>query len=193
MAPTVFTDVLNDDQKAVLIDTAWRSIRHGLEHGRPLRVPDELRSGRLGEPGASFVTLHADGRLRGCIGSLEAHRPLIDDVADNAFSAAFRDPRFDPLEARELDRLSLEISVLTKPEPLDARSEQDLLRRIEPGRDGLILQDGGHRGTFLPSVWESLPDPALFVRELKRKAGLRPDHWSDRLRVWRYRTESFSG
>lgn len=175
----------------MLLDTARRSIRNGLENGRPLPVSAETFNDTLRQAGASFVTLQANRQLRGCIGSLEAHRPLIEDVAQNAFAAAFRDPRFEPLEPRELDRLGLEISVLSPPTPIEVGSEQDLLRQLRPGEDGLILQEGGNRGTFLPSVWESLPEPRLFLQHLKLKAGLPPDYWSSTLRVWRYGTESF--
>ncbi len=185
--------MLSEQECARLIDTAWQSIRNGLQRGRPLPVTLEEYSEALRDPGASFVTLHARNQLRGCIGSLEAHRPLIEDVSYNAFAAAFRDPRFAPLEAHEMDGLELEISVLSKPEPMEFVSEQDLIRQLRPGRDGLILQEGGNRGTFLPSVWESLPEPRLFLQHLKQKAGLPPDYWSDTLRVWRYGTTSFSG
>jgi len=114
------------------------------------------------------------------------------DVAENAFAAAFRDPRFPPLTEPELADLSIEISVLSPSEPLTFGSEEELLQMIEPGRDGLILEAGNARGTFLPTVWESLPQPRDFLRHLKQKAGLHPDHWSDGIRISRYRTESFS-
>jgi AmmeMemoRadiSam system protein A len=178
-------------ERAVLLAVARDSIRHGLRTGRPLVVRPEDFPEKLREPGASFVTLHRGGRLRGCIGTLEAWRPLVTDVAENAFAAAFRDPRFMPLQPEELDDLHIHISVLGKPEPLVFDSEEDLLRQLRPGRDGLILQDGARKGTFLPSVWEELPDPRQFLAHLKLKAGLSPDHWSDSLRVWRYGTESF--
>jgi len=182
----------SDSQRATLLDTAWQSIRHGLTHRRPPAVDSTDVDPALTRPGASFVTLHAQGALRGCIGSLEAYRPLIEDVSDNAFSAAFRDPRFLPLQEEELDDISLDISVLGSPEPLHFGSEHDLLRQLQPGRDGLILQDGTYRGTFLPAVWESLPEPEQFLQHLKLKAGLPADHWSDTLRVWRYSTESIT-
>jgi AmmeMemoRadiSam system protein A len=145
----------------------------------------------LNEPGASFVTLHSGAALRGCIGSLEAKRPLICDVAENAFSAAFRDPRFAPVKESELEDIHLDISVLSEAQPLVFESERDLLQKIQPMVDGLILKDGDFRGTFLPSVWESLPDASNFLQHLKLKAGLPADHWSDSLEVWRYTTESF--
>jgi AmmeMemoRadiSam system protein A len=184
--------MLSDAQRKQLIDIAWQSLRHGLAHGTPLQVDETLLDETLSAPGASFVTLHRFGQLRGCIGSLEPRQPLAVDVAHNAFSAAFRDPRFPPLEQHELEGLSLDISVLGTPEAMTFSSEQDLLRQLRPGVDGLILEEGGRRGTFLPSVWESLPQPADFLNQLKLKAGLPAHYWSDNIRVWRYRTESFS-
>lgn len=181
----------SESLRSVLLDMAWQSIRHGLAKGDPLKLePDQLGS-PLSEAGASFVTLHIGEELRGCIGSLQAHRPLICDVTENAFSAAFRDPRFAPLKDTELNNLSLDISVLSQPERMVFGSEQDLLRQIRPNVDGLILTDVNYRGTFLPSVWESLPDAKQFLQHLKRKAGLPANHWSDKLEVWRYTTQSF--
>jgi len=182
----------SDAQRRVLLAIARDSIEHGLHEGEPLRLHPEDFDPLLAAPGAAFVTLQRGGSLRGCIGSLEAYRPLVTDVAENAFAAAFRDPRFPPLSPAELDDLDIQVSVLSPPEPLEFDSEADLLAKIRPGTDGLIIEDLGHRGTFLPSVWESLPEPELFWRHLKQKAGLPPDHWSPTLRVYRYTTESFS-
>ncbi|ROR32895.1 AmmeMemoRadiSam system protein A [Inmirania thermothiophila] len=182
---------LGTRERDVLLGIAQASIRHGLERGTPLPVRAPDYEGALREPGASFVTLKRGGALRGCIGSLEARRPLVEDVAANAFAAAFEDPRFPPLAPEELEDLAVSVSVLTPPEPLPCASEEELIARLVPGEDGLIIADGAHRATFLPAVWESLPEPRDFLRELRRKAGLPPDHWSPRLRVWRYRTESF--
>jgi AmmeMemoRadiSam system protein A len=141
---------------------------------------------------ASFVTLNANGRLRGCIGSLEARFPLVQDVARNAFRSAFHDPRFAKVSAAEVDGLETKISVLSKPAEIPFASEDELVRSLMPGTDGLILADGSSRGTFLPQAWESIPVPAEFVRRLKMKAGLPPDHWSPTLKVWRYATETFA-
>lgn len=183
---------LNDSQRATLLKVARDSIAHGLETGRPLRLdlqnyPPELTVAR-----ATFVTLERQGQLRGCIGMLEAIRPLVEDVAENAFSAAFRDPRFPPLADDEFAELDLHISILSPAEPIGFSSEQDLIAQLKPGIDGLILQEGHRRGTFLPSVWEQLPDPRLFLRHLKQKAGLPPDYWSDTVKVSRYSSEMFS-
>ena len=182
---------LDEGERRQLLKLAWESIRHGLAKGRPSRPDPEGFSGRLRERGAAFVTLHRSGALRGCIGHLEATQPLVLDVADNAFAAAFRDPRFEPLAEWELEGLELSISILTAPSPLEFRDESDLLRQLRPGRDGLILEDGGRRGTFLPAVWDSLHEPERFLAELKRKAGLPTTYWSPSLRVFRYQTETF--
>jgi MEMO1 family protein len=130
----------------------------------------------LAAPGATFVTLHLDGQLRGCIGSLAPHRSLLDDVRRNARSAAFLDPRFTPLSLREFERVSVEVSELGPTTPIAFRDEAELLAQLRPGIDGLVLEIDGHRGTFLPQVWESLPAPADFLAALKRKAGLDSDH-----------------
>jgi len=175
-------------EKKILRDAVDAAIKYGLEYGKKLRLDFANYSAKLREPGASFVTLELDGNLRGCIGSLEAHQPLIADVADNAYNAAFNDPRFYPLQPDEYARLTKHISILSKPELLSFTSEADLLHKIRPQIDGLILSDNFHRGTFLPSVWESLPTPELFWRHLKLKAGLPENYWSDTLKVERYIT-----
>ncbi|MBM4200767.1 MAG: AmmeMemoRadiSam system protein A [Gammaproteobacteria bacterium] len=180
---------LAPDLQAALLNLARESIGFGLQHARPLATAPDAFPPVLREFRASFVTLKKAGALRGCIGSLEAYRPLAIDVAENAFAAAFRDPRFPPVGAHELDALELQLSLLTPAEPMTVRSEDDLLDQLRPGEDGLILQEGGRRATFLPSVWESLPEPDQFLRHLKRKAGLPEDYWSDALQVFRYATE----
>lgn len=154
---------------------------------------------RMRAPGASFVTLTAGGRLRGCIGSLAATRPLADDIAAHAVDAAIRDPRFRPVTAGELPGLRIEVSVLSAPEPLDVRSEDEAVAALRPGVDGAILSGGpgphARRGTFLPQVWEQLPDPRAFVRHLKRKAGLAAGTddpaWGDGWRLERYGVEAW--
>jgi AmmeMemoRadiSam system protein A len=145
----------------------------------------------LREPGASFVTLKLDGELRGCIGSVEPHRPLALDVAHNARAAAFQDPRFDPVSPAEIPRLGVEVSVLSPREPFEAASESDALARLRPQVDGLYLEFGAMRATFLPQVWESLPDPADFLGELRRKAGLPPGFWHRDIKLSRYTVEKF--
>jgi AmmeMemoRadiSam system protein A len=140
----------------------------------------------LHEPGATFVTLTQGGRLRGCIGSLEAWRTLGDDVKSNAQAAAFRDPRFAPLSAGELEHTRVEVSLLTPAVPMQFTDESDAIRQMRPGIDGMIFECHGRRGTFLPQVWESLPEPHQFFAHLKQKAGFAADFWSPDVRLHRY-------
>lgn len=145
----------------------------------------------LDEPAATFVTLTLHGQLRGCIGSLEAYRSLYDDVTHNASAAAFGDSRFPPVAADELPAVRIEVSVLTAPQPLQFSSEADALRRLRPGIDGVILQYGRRRATFLPQVWEQLPEPHEFMAHLKQKAGLPADFRADDVRLAVYQVEKF--
>lgn len=177
---------LTVEEKKTLLEIAEQSILYGFQHRKPLVVDLNNCPAGLRELGATFVTLELNGALRGCIGSLLAHRPLAVDVAENAYSAAFHDPRFMPLTKEEYPFLSKHISILSKPEPMFFTSEEDLLQQIRPNIDGLILSEYGYCGTFLPSVWESLSDKKEFLAHLKMKAGLPPDYWSDTLRVERY-------
>jgi AmmeMemoRadiSam system protein A len=178
-------------QRATLLGLAAASIRYGLDHGRSLNIDPKDYEPALQQPRACFVTLEIAGNLRGCIGSLQAQRPLVADVAENAHAAAFSDPRFPPLRREEYPRLHLDISVLQPAVAMEVRDEKDLLSQLRPGVDGLILQEGQRRATFLPSVWEQLPSPAEFLGHLKMKAGMPAGHWSDQMRFSRYTTESF--
>lgn len=168
-----------------LLDLAWGSLRHALATGAPAQPPAGT-SGILGRPGAAFVTLTRGGQLRGCIGSVTAWRPLAEDVADNAVKAAFKDPRFPPLRPEELEGLELSISVLTPPVPMIFADEAGMLAQLRPRIDGLIIEDGGRRALFLPSVWEQLPDRRQFLAHLKAKAGMRADHWSPGFKASRF-------
>lgn len=156
------------------------------------------RSDWLEEPGATFVTLTLNGQLRGCIGSLEAYRPLIDDVRHNAVASAFRDPRFAPLTKAEFAEVLIEVSLLSSPEAIRFSSEQNALEQLHPGRDGVILEYAppslgrSCRATYLPQVWAQLPDPKEFIGHLKNKAGLPEDFWSDDIRLLRYTVQKFS-
>lgn len=141
--------------------------------------------------GAAFVTLSRRGELRGCIGSLTAHRALAVDIAENAVKAGYRDPRFPPVCADEIDDCLIEIAVLSRPAPMSFASRADLVAQLRPGRDGLVLEAGPNRGTFLPKVWDSLTTPEAFLAGLQVKAGLSRDHWSPDMRVSRYMAESF--
>lgn len=176
--------------RTALLKLAKDSIAHGLQHGRPMPVASEGCSQELQTFAASFVTLHLEDELRGCMGTLEAIRPLAVDIAANAYAAAFHDPRFRPVSQAEFERLDIHISLLSAPESMSFVSETDLIAQLRPGIDGLIIEEGHRRGTFLPAVWESLPEPAHFLWQLKRKAGLPADYWSGTLRVARYTTES---
>ncbi|MEI6336123.1 MAG: AmmeMemoRadiSam system protein A [Methylococcaceae bacterium] len=180
---------LTKEHQQRLLELAKSSIQHGLQTGRPLTInstdfPEELTVKR-----ATFVTLQKHRQLRGCIGMLEAVRPLAEDIAENAFLAAFKDPRFPPLTDEEFNELEIHLSILTPSEPVIFTSEQDLISQLQPGIDGLILEEGRRRGTFLPSVWEQLPEPEQFLQHLKQKAGLPQDYWSDNIKIYRYRTE----
>jgi len=146
----------------------------------------------LQQPGATFVTLTQHGQLRGCIGSLEPRRALAEDVAANARAAAFADPRFAPLRHRELEVTSIEVSLLSRSEPLPFATGEELFAQVVPGVDGIVLEAGGHRATFLPQVWDVLPDPRDFFGELLRKAGLPASHPLERCRVLRYRVQKWS-
>ncbi len=169
-----------------LLQLAKQSIQHGLSFAKPLAIDLKNYPLDLQERRATFVTLHLHGNLRGCIGSLEAFRPLLIDVAENAYAAAFEDPRFDPLSVEEFGELEISISILSPSEPITFSSEEDLLQKIRPGIDGLILIEGRRRSTFLPAVWEDLPNPKDFLAHLKLKAGLPVDYWSNSLQVRRY-------
>ncbi|MGH8621291.1 MAG: AmmeMemoRadiSam system protein A, partial [Burkholderiales bacterium] len=140
----------------------------------------------LKSSGASFITLMLGGKLRGCVGTLRAHRALVEDVKANAVAAAFRDPRFPPLESGEFSLVALEISVLSALEPLRFSDEPDALRQLRAGVDGVVFEYGHHTGTFLPQVWEDFKEPSDFLAHLKYKAGLPPDFWDREVRISRY-------
>lgn len=180
----------SEQQQKILRQVARESIRTGLEAYHPLEIdlndyPEKLQITR-----ASFVTLNLNHQLRGCIGTLSAYRPLVEDIAHNAYAAAFSDPRFGALSEAEFPHLEVHISILSETSAIEFSSEQDLLQQIKPDIDGLVLEAEGMRGTFLPSVWEQLPDRKQFLAHLKQKAGLPANYWSDTLRVSRYTVES---
>jgi AmmeMemoRadiSam system protein B/AmmeMemoRadiSam system protein A len=183
---------LDDNCRSILLDTAQKVVRHGAATGSRLAlVFDEVLPRPLRAMRACFVTLTIGGKLRGCIGSLAAHRPLIDDVADNAWKAAFGDPRFPALRTEELEQLEFHVSVLSGWRKLGFADEADLVRQLRPDIDGLIIRDQGKRAIFLPGVWEGIPDPKVFLTRLKQKAGLGPAHWSPTFEAWRYSAEAF--
>ncbi len=189
MGPTPLCETNSNDwreHEAAILSVARSSIHHGVETGRPLDLDESSYPRALRERRATFVTLRKHGELRGCTGVIEARRPLIRDVAVNAFRSAFHDPRFPPVSASELGDLDVHVSILSPLERLPCKSEAELLERLRPGTDGLVLHEGSRSATFLPAVWRQLPEPAMFVRELKRKAGLPLDHWSPTIWFERY-------
>ncbi|HEU0233563.1 MAG TPA: AmmeMemoRadiSam system protein A [Gallionella sp.] len=146
----------------------------------------------LAEHGACFVTLTQDGELRGCIGTLQAHRPLLSDVKSNAVSAAMHDPRFMPLSVEELGITTVEISLLSPTTAMDVRDEADALAQMHPNVDGIVFEYGRYRSTFLPQVWEDLAQPRLFLAMLRRKAGLPDDFWEEGVKLSRYTVTKWS-
>lgn len=165
-----------------ILALARRAIEHYLRKGQKIEVrPSEVPSQALVRDGACFVTLYIGKNrdLRGCIGSLEAHRPLVMDVIDNALSSAFGDPRFPPVRIEEMKDIRIEISVLTLPERLEAKSADELLKKLVPRKHGLIIQKGWARATFLPVVWGELKEKEEFLGHLCMKAGLLPEEWKD--------------
>ena len=174
--------------RTYLLDLARRAMIHGVRHGEPPPVPGDVPDPLLRELRATFITLERKGRLRGCIGRIEAVQPLVADITEHAVAAALHDPRFGPVQSFEIPEIQLSISILTPPEPMTIRNEDDLVRQLVPGEDGLILQEGHRRVTFLPSVWEELPDPQTFVQHLKLKAGWPATYWSSGIQAQRYRS-----
>jgi len=145
----------------------------------------------LQETAATFVTLKLDGELRGCIGSIEAVRPLAEDVRANARAAAFRDPRFPPVDPDEVLGLEVEVSVLSPRERLAVASEAEALAALRPGIDGVLLEYDGRRATFLPQVWEAIPDPGVFLSQLRLKADLPAGFWHPAICLSRYTVEKY--
>ncbi len=178
-------------ERQTLIQIAREAIRSPLEGEKNYNINLRHFNARLQAERATFVTLNLNGRLRGCIGSLAAHRALVVDVASNAQAAAFKDPRFSKLTHAEYQQVDVHISVLTKPRPMTVSSREELIEKLTPGLDGLVLKQGANQATYLPSVWSQIPDPARFVSELRRKAGLPGEGWSDEMTVQTYRTEEF--
>ncbi len=177
---------METDRGPALLAVARRAIagRLGIAVPRPPLPPQAARW--LEEPGATFVTLQIHGDLRGCVGSLAAKKPIQEDVETNALAAAFQDPRFPPLSQSEYPDIEIEVSLLSPLEKLAFKSQSHLLTMLRPGVDGVVLEYGWQRGTFLPQVWEQLPSPESFLAHLKQKAGLPPDFWSDGVQISRY-------
>lgn len=183
---------LNSTDKKILLKLARQSIVEYLQNRtriKPLDLPVELLKKR-----ACFVTLHLNSRLRGCIGSLEAHRPLVEDVVENALAAAFADPRFPSLTESELAQCNISISILTAPKPLHVKNAVDLLEKLVPNKHGLTIKKGLNRATFLPVVWKELQNKEEFLSHLCLKAGLSPDAWknANEMKFEVYEAQEFS-
>jgi AmmeMemoRadiSam system protein A len=176
-----------ENRGTILLEVARAAITVRL--GRTV-VADESASW-LATHGATFVTLTQGGQLRGCIGTLESFRPLGEDLKANARAAAFDDPRFPALTLDELQRTRVEVSLLSSQEPLEWSDEADAIAKLRPGIDGVVLAHRGNRGTFLPQVWEQVPDATTFMRHLKRKAGLAPNFWAVDIQLHRYTVEKW--
>ena len=180
---------LTTHEGSVLLNIARSAIENelGVRNGMPAHDEPVLR-----QVGASFVTLTESGKLRGCIGTVEAYRRIGEDVAENALAAAFSDPRFAPISADELDDLKIEVSRLSAIEPIETHgSEAAAIAALRPGVDGLVLRWGRHRATFLPQVWDELPEPEQFLRRLKRKAHLDESFWDPSIELGRYEVQSW--
>jgi uncharacterized protein len=154
---------LTPEEQQTLLRMAREAMEHAVKGEKLPLLDRSALTPSLLEPGASFVTLTVHGQLRGCIGALEAHQPLVDDVREHAVAAALEDPRFPPVREDELSRIQVEVSRLTRPLPLEYRDADDLLSKLKPHVDGVILRDGLRRATFLPQVWEKIPDPSDFL------------------------------
>jgi AmmeMemoRadiSam system protein A len=187
------SETLTDGEKQTLLRLAREAMEYAVK-GKDLPPLDlQSLSLPLRKDGASFITLTIDDNLRGCIGALEAYQPLAEDVREHAVSAALQDPRFPPVQKADLNRIRLEISRLTAPHPLEYASGDDLLKKLRPHVDGVILKDNFRRATFLPQVWEKIPDPAEFLSQLCQKMGARSNLWREaKLQVFIYQVEEFS-
>jgi AmmeMemoRadiSam system protein A len=183
---------LTDEEKKTLLRLARNAMECGVKGEKMPPLDATSLSKTLLEQGASFVTLTVRGQLRGCIGALEAYQPLVDDVREHAIAAALEDPRFPPVSERELNGISLEVSRLTRPIPLKYKDADDLLSKLRPHVDGVILKDGFRRATFLPQVWEKIPERTEFLENLCNKMGARSDLWCIKhLDVLVYQVEEF--
>ena len=183
---------LTIEEQQILLRLAREAIERGVKGDELPPLDESLLPPYLCEEGSSFITLTLHGELRGCIGSLEPYQSLAKDVREHAIAAALKDPRFPPVQAEELSGIKIEISRLTRPIPLDYKDAEDLLSKLCPHVDGVILRDGSHRSTFLPQVWEKISDPAEFLSNLCYKMGANPDLWkSKHLDVFIYQVEEF--
>jgi len=183
---------LSPEEKRTLLRLARQSMELAVRGEKLPPLDDAALTASLKEVGASFVTLTVRGDLRGCIGALEPYQPLAMDVREHAIAAASEDPRFPPVRPEELDQIEVEVSRLTIPKPLEYKDANDLLAKLRANVDGVILRDGWRRATFLPQVWEKIPDKAEFLTELCYKMGAAPHAWQQKhLEVLIYQVEEF--
>ncbi|PWB52401.1 MAG: hypothetical protein C3F13_11610 [Anaerolineales bacterium] len=183
---------LSEADRTYLLSLARQTIENHLRGHKVPALDFERLSPQLRADGASFVTLTYRGYLRGCIGSLEPIQSLAEDVREHALDAAFQDYRFPPVQLKEMNEIEIEISYLTRPEPLKYTDSDDLLRKIRPNMDGVVIRDGVRRATFLPQVWEKVPDPEEFLEQLCMKMGAPADTWKrKKLEVLTYQVEEF--
>ena len=185
-------DKLTAEEKDTLLELARGALEAGVRSQTLPPLDLDALSPRLQAEGASFITLTIDGNLRGCIGALEPYQSLAEDVREHAVAAALQDFRFPNVGPDELPQIAIEVSRLTPPTPLEYTTPEDLLSRLRPGIDGVVLRDGPRRATFLPQVWEKLPDPSDFLANLCYKMGAAPDQWRKKhLDVLVYQVEEF--
>ena len=186
------TEPLTEAEKSILLQLAREALERGVNGQSMPRLDQTKLTPVLRAKGASFITLTKHGQLRGCIGALEPYQPLVDDVREHAIAAALQDYRFPPVQPNELSKIEIEVSRLTVPRPLDYASPEDLLTKLHPSLDGIILRDGSRRATFLPQVWEQIPDKVDFLSQLCAKMGAARDLWRRKhLEVLIYQVEEF--
>ena len=186
------TDRLDEEEGRELLKAARETIEDAFKEQKPGPGRETAFSPKFSERGGTFVTLTIDGRLRGCIGHIVPQETIMEGVKVNAIQAAFHDPRFPSLSRKELDRVKIEVSILTEPKPLPYSDAGDLKSKLRPGVDGVIIKKGYHQATFLPQVWEQLPDREDFLTHLCLKAGLDGEAWKhEKLEVSTYRVQAF--
>ena len=192
MSFTNASERITYENQRLLLREARKSIEYGIEHNKRRAIDASTYPNQVQQIAASFVSLHIQNNLRGCIGSLAATQALIIDVVQHAYASAFQDTRFTSVTMEELSKIDIEISVLTPQQQISCRDQNELLEQLTAGEDGLTIEDGGRRATFLPSVWKQLPEKNTFLRRLKNKAGMDENHWSNSFRAYTYRSVCFT-
>lgn len=188
------TQQLDSKKGKLLLEAARKSIAEkiGLPYGPKVETASEVDDPALKSLRGTFVTLKINDQLRGCIGNLAPEKPVLEGVKENAVNAAFHDPRFAPLSKKEFEKIQIEVSLLTKPMPLEYKDSEDLINRLRPHVDGVIIQKGPYSSTFLPQVWEQLPEKKAFLQQLCMKAGLTANAWQKGdLKVLTYQVQYF--